>query len=181
MRLFVAIELTKQIKKQLAEVCQEIEFIKASWVNPDNIHLTLKFLGEVDEGLLPKIKSSLNKALKDTTTLTLTITDFGAFPSPKKARVFWVGTQKSEELKSIANKIGDALVPLGFEKEKRSFKAHLTIARLRAIKDITTQLKKLKPINQEILVKEVVLFKSKLSPKGAVYDKLLVVPLKNIL
>lgn len=178
MRTFIAIELEEEIKKSLSEVYAELkksdEDIK--WVNPQNIHLTLKFLGEVPEQKIPRIAQLLKELAGATKPFTIEIKNIGGFPNLKSPRVIWANLEKGkEELTQLALTIEDALVSLKFPKENRVFSTHFTLGRVRYIKDRQGFQRKVEqiqfpPLSQE--VKSIILFKSTLTPKGPIYEKL---------
>lgn len=178
MRAFIAIELEKKIKESLSKIQDELkkpdEDIK--WVNPNNIHLTLKFLGEVEEQTAPKIIRQLNEATGAAKPFTIEIKNIGGFPNLKSPRVIWAGVEKGkEELIQLAATIEDALVSLKFPKENRAFSTHFTLGRVKHIKDTQGFQRKVEqiqcpPLTQEI--KSLILFKSTLTPKGPIYEKL---------
>ena len=183
-RLFVAIDLPQDFKEKLSlipdKVAKPIE--SAKWVSSKNVHLTLKFLGYSPEELIPKIKERLSKKVKEVEPFTLELRNFGAFPSPKRARVLWLGVENGhDEVSILQKKVEKALVPLGFEKENRKFHAHLTLARLRVPQNLQEALSELgaEKISQAVRVDKVILFQSTLTPKGPIYTALDQFPLKR--
>jgi len=103
-----------------------------SWTRPASIHLTLKFLGEVDEGRIEEIGRALEGAAFSTPPFTVTANRVGAFPSLKAPRVIWAGIEDSAELAALQKRIDEALSTLGFEPEQRAFRPHLTICRVKS-------------------------------------------------
>lgn len=151
------------------------------WVPLANVHLTLKFLGSIDPAMVPVIASRLDRMACLTQAFFLRIQDVGAFPNKRRARVLWVGLQGDlPRLKSLQKSIEDALEPLGFEREKRPFRAHLTIGRTRG-KGPGCMLRELPTSKQAwpepFNVNEVHLYRSLLKPMGAQYRLLHAVPL----
>jgi len=130
MRLFVAIEIPSSIRTTFAASLKEMREIAphAKWVRPENLHVTLKFLGHTDAGNLEKIGHSLH-AVRSAQPVTLEFKGLGFFPNEKRARVLWAGTQSSANLRPLAEDIDRAMNRLGFPLEKRPFTPHLTLAR----------------------------------------------------
>jgi len=183
-RLFVAIDLPQDLKKELYLIPDKVaKLIKnVKWVSPENVHLTLKFLGSSPEESVPKIKEKLSKKVKEVEPFTLGFGTLGAFPTSKRARVFWLGVEKgADEVSILQKKVEKALVPLGFEKENRKFHAHLTLARLRMPQNLQSVISELEAekISQEVSVDRVFLFQSTLTPKGPIYTTLAQFPLKG--
>lgn len=187
MRTFIAIELAQEIKDRLAEIQKELASSQADikWVKPENIHLTLKFLGEVEEAKIPEIIQRLQELGGQIKPFTLRISGLGAFPGLKSARVIWVGVKEdTDELGKLAEIIEDGLVKLGFPKEGRKFSAHLTLGRLRSNKNadkLGQELEKIQiPGRAAQWINSIGLFKSVLHPAGAVYQKLSEISLSKI-
>jgi len=149
------------------------------WVAKDNIHLTLKFLGEVSEEKIEVIKSILDGITSKTRPFEITVKDIGAFPKIEYPRVIWAGLDKgSDESKVLAEKTDNALSSIGFEKETRPFTAHITIGRVRSSKNKDALKDKMHSVDDKLLsgatqsVSSVILFKSTLTPSGSIYTKL---------
>lgn len=151
--------------------------IGMKWVRVQSIHLTLQFLGEVDADRLPSIQAGIETAVKGVSSFSIKANGLGVFPNLKRPRVLWVGLAgQTEQLKDLHRKISGALVHFGFPKDNRVFKGHLTIGRAKGRID--------KKILDHVLlaqkgyetpffkVQSVCLFKSRLTPRGAVYTKL---------
>lgn len=101
---------------------------RAKWVRPENLHVTLKFLGETDPGKLRAIQKALS-SIQDASAVTLSFRGLGFFPNEKRPRVFWVGMDGSGNLKTLADAIDREMHKLGFALENRPFTPHLTLAR----------------------------------------------------
>jgi len=134
-RAFIAIELPSQIKAALSQLQGSLRTSKnasVKWVNPEGIHLTLKFLGNVDEAEIPELTKALAEAVRGVAPFSLQLGDPGAFPGNQAPRVVWVGIEGDiEPLRTLHNNIGRVLAPLGFPPEKRAFSPHLTLGRVR--------------------------------------------------
>jgi len=177
MRAFIAIELSEEIREALAQIQSHLKYSGADvkWVEKQNIHLTLKFLGEIDEKKCEKIKSALDKIAGSMHPFELTIKEIGAFPKIDYPRVIWVGLDKGvAESLVLAEKVDEEMSKLGFEKESRPFTAHLTIGRVRSPQNKEALKSKLTTYNLPLtakaqLISSIILFQSKLSPKGPTY------------
>lgn len=178
MRTFIAVELDKPAKECLARLQAELKESGADvkWVYPENIHLTLKFFGEVTEEKIPEIIQILKEIAHSVNYFRVEIKSVGAFPNTKSPRVIWAGIEQGKEnLLQLAELTEDGAVKLGFLKEERKFSAHITIGRVRSPKNKAALLQAMEQIHFEPLsqgVKSVVLFKSTLTPKGPIYEKL---------
>jgi len=130
MRLFVALEIPSRVRKNLAELLQSLRVVspQTRWVRPENLHVTLKFIGEVPEARLGAIRSALAGVDSDQ-PVTLDFRGLGFFPNEKHPRVFWAGIEASPNLKSLAAEIDKAMEKLGIPREQRPFSPHLTLAR----------------------------------------------------
>jgi 2'-5' RNA ligase len=145
-------------------------------VEPENVHITLKFLGETDEALIEKIEEIMKSSVKDIDPFNIKFIGSGVFPNQNYIRVIWIGIENIEKLSKIAKKIDEQTSNLGFEKEKRGFSAHLTIARVKSAKNKDKLLQiidKYKNIEFGIFnISQIKLKKSELTPKGPIYTTL---------
>jgi 2''-5'' RNA ligase len=180
MRAFIALELSSEIKKSLAQIQSHLKYSGADvkWVEKDNIHLTLKFLGEITEEKCANVVSILDEVGMGTKPFNISIKDIGAFPTMDHPRVIWAGLgDGAAESKILAKKIDEALSKAGFPEETRPFAPHLTIGRVRSPKNNEALKQKLATNNLQLTTKlqyisSIVLFQSKLSQKGPTYTKL---------
>lgn len=135
MRVFVAIELSDDAKRALAALIQSLRNRRIDGlrlVRPEGIHLTLKFLGDVDASRVPRLTAALADASARHTPFRLTLTAPGFFPNADRARVLWVGVGGDmRPLIDLQRDVDENLAALGFAAEKRPFNPHLTIARMR--------------------------------------------------
>jgi len=183
MRTFIAVELPEQIKKQIEVLQVPLKKTNAfvSWVKPGNIHITLKFLGEVPEEKIDEVFSATELALKGAKSFKMNLKGMGAFPDFRRPRVIWIGTGKGgEELSDMANKIEDEMEKIGYPKEKRKFSPHFTIGRVKSPKNIEKLVELVKSADfetEDIEVNEVTVMKSQLHPAGAIYTPLKKIPL----
>jgi RNA 2',3'-cyclic 3'-phosphodiesterase len=179
-RSFIAVDLPANVHQALAVLQQELQRVGApvSWVKPDKIHLTLKFLGDISPERVTAIQAILHSIAAGTAPFRLQPLGCGAFPSLKQMRVVWVGLQgASEPLLNLQQAIEQALVPLGFAVEDRPFRAHLTLGRVRGrghLYQLQQALLQRQSFQAEAFdVPDVVLYKSELRPEGARYTPLL--------
>ncbi len=134
LRSFIAIELPETVKSALSELQGELKKCGADvrWVKPDNIHLTLKFLGDVEENIVEGIIDSLKGTCGKHSTFSLELSGIGVFPNKKSPRVLWVGLTGSKILPIIQQEIDTGMATLGFKQEKRRFAPHLTLGRFKS-------------------------------------------------
>lgn len=176
MRTFIAIDLTAEIKNELAQAVRLLKPVAAwiKWVVPENYHLTLKFLGEVSESRLEMIRTVLEEVAGRHRSFRLTVKGAGSFPpGQNKMRVIWVGIEAGPDLLALQSDLEDSLSQQGFEREERPFSPHLTIGRARepqAQVRLKAELEKLGTKEFGIMeVKEISLFESRLRPEGPEY------------
>lgn len=185
MRAFIAIPLTEQVHQELAHLQDKLRKSNADvkWVEPSNIHLTLKFIGEIDEEQVEKIKASLDEIAKNRHCFDIHLAKVGAFPKISYPRVVWAGIDEGyEECKTLAKSVEDTMERLGFKKEERDFSPHLTLGRVRSSKNkaqLMACLEKEKDFVSpgKVSVSKIILFQSTLTPKGPVYAPLKKFPL----
>ncbi|MBI3185370.1 MAG: RNA 2',3'-cyclic phosphodiesterase [Myxococcales bacterium] len=184
MRLFIAVDLGEEL---LAKLERETASLRrrapqAKWVRTEATHLTLAFLGEVDEGRVPELSRALGEVASRHAPFTLRVRGGGAFGNPKKPRVLWLGLRGDEAaLSALQADLQDALEPLGFPPEEREFKPHLTVARAREAGGEPTFARLAAELERmdlgETRVERVALFQSQLTPQGAHYTVLAASPL----
>ena len=133
-RLFIAIEMADEVRRALGRLQGRMKksIRGVRWVKPGSIHLTLAFLGNTEEGLVPELRRLLDGVAKRHRPFTLVIRDVGAFPSLRRPRVLWCGVRKGgDECRSLAEQIAEGLSRLGLPQERREFRPHLTLARVK--------------------------------------------------
>jgi 2'-5' RNA ligase len=188
MRTFIAIELPQEIKNRLAQLQTLLKKSGADvkWVKPDNIHLTLKFLGEISEETLPKIIKIIESATLGKKQFEISLSSLGTFPEGKTPRVIWIGVNKGDqEIKNIAETLEEnILAGLDIPKENRPFSSHITIGRVKSNLNMGRLTKDLKEFEGyfgketiEFKTSGITLFKSSLGPSGPSYEPLKVVNL----
>lgn len=179
-RTFIAIDLSTDILKKLDLTCRDLNGkvgnASVRWAMADNIHLTLKFLGDTPISYIEKIKGILNSVTDRFQTMDIQIGDIGTFPSIQKPRIIWVGVQAPGELSELQKAIDIEIHSLGFARENRPFSAHLTIGRVAknvSILDLKTISQVVRETKIGVLgvskADKVNLYKSDLKPTGAVY------------
>ncbi|MCD6383623.1 MAG: RNA 2',3'-cyclic phosphodiesterase [Thermoplasmata archaeon] len=107
--------------------------LKVKWVEKENTHVTLKFLGEVSEAFVPEIEEALSGALEDVVSGAVVLKGIGGFPNLRRPRVIWVGIEDSGVLRELYRRVEEAMVGVGFKREKKSFKPHLTLGRVKRV------------------------------------------------
>jgi 2'-5' RNA ligase len=129
-RLFIAIKIPDDIRSALAIFVKEVRGTapQAKWVRPENLHVTLKFLGETESASLAAIRGAM-ASIRNAQPVTLEFRSLGFFPNERHPRVFWAGMEASANLKALAEDIDRSVHPLGFPLEERPFTPHLTLAR----------------------------------------------------
>jgi 2'-5' RNA ligase len=183
-RAFLAIELPDALRPGLTQVQEELKRSRADvrWVPVGNIHLTLKFFGNVPEDEIDALVRAARTATAAAAPLQLQVTGAGAFPSPNAPRVVWLGLGGDVlPLTRLYYGLEKAFTSLGYLPEGRAFNPHLTLGRVKspANRDkLARRLEKLPPLDwPPFTVKDLVLFKSVLSPQGSSYSPLEVIPL----
>ncbi|MBI2354469.1 MAG: RNA 2',3'-cyclic phosphodiesterase [Deltaproteobacteria bacterium] len=176
MRLFIAIELPDEVKRLLGRLRGDIP--DARWVPAEQLHLTLAFLGEVDEATMKRLTVEL--AAIRAPGFELRFSGTGCFPDRRRPRVIWVGLQPEPLLITLASLVRQAVLSCDIPQEERPFSAHITLARLRfpAAREAGAfldqpQKEELPPVS----VREFILFQSRLTPQGAIHTPVRVFPL----
>ena len=181
MRTFIAIELPTEVKDKLSKIQEQLKKSGADvkWVEPKNIHLTLKFLGEIDDKKLEKIIEIIDGTVKDKNTFHIRISSLGAFPKINYPRVIWIGIDKGDcETKEIAKELEEKIAKIGIPKEGKAFSSHITIGRTRSTLNREKLVQELKTQSAnfcgglEFVVTKITLFKSTLTPGGPIYEAL---------
>jgi 2'-5' RNA ligase len=175
-RAFIAVGLPASVRHALSAVQMELKAagIEGRWVPPDNVHLTLKFLGGVSTGEIGPIASCLDRAVGRCAGFPLAARGVGVFPGARKARVLWVGVEDpSEALPALHRGIERELTRRGYPADDRPFRAHLTLARFKrppARRVLSVGLEGMRSFASGFFtVDSIGLFSSKLGPEGARY------------
>lgn len=189
-RAFIAIELSDEIHQRLDEVIarykKQLPEVPIRWVPAQNIHLTLRFLGEVSLTNLDLLTSLLQKEIAAHHPFEISVGGSGAFPTPRRARVLWVGVEAPPELAAVQSGIESAVERLGYASEDRPFSPHLTLGRVsrnagtQDLRQISQVLETIKvSFLGAVCVRQVQLFRSDLKPTGAVYTRVFTAPLSE--
>ncbi len=186
-RSFIAVELSTEIAEGVRGIQKGLRERTAgvSWVRPEGIHLTLKFLGDVDPGRVEGIASTAEASIKAIGPFFIGIRGCGGFPNPRNPRVIWIGVEDPAGLvKELQARLEQGMQEMGFAREGRAYTPHLTIGRLRSGKrkgEVAQALEAMKGCDLGTMeVREICLFRSQLKPTGAEYTKLKVIPLTGM-
>ena len=179
-RAFIAIKLPDFIKKALKDTQKTMlaNGIKAKYISPENMHLTLKFLGNADNDLQPEIKKNLIKSAQYAKPIKLSLQGIGAFPNSRSPKVIWAGINgEIQKLATLHTKLEQRLSNIGIPEEKREFHGHLTLARLKKNRLSAQKFERfIQKTGQFESVKftadRLILFQSRLMPEGPIYIEL---------
>lgn len=177
LRTFIAIELDEAVRKTLSTIQEHLKKTGAdvTWVKPDNIHLTLKFLGDTPIDKIDTMAELIRKACRKK-SFVMELTHLGAFPKMESPQVLWIGITKGKDhMKEIVLELEEILHEAGFQKEKREFDSHITLGRVRSNLNRFALTKAMMgysftPVMQEVNC--IVFLKSTLSPRGPIYETL---------
>jgi 2'-5' RNA ligase len=175
MRVFIAIDLPDEIRKALSDVQRELRRVTNTcrWVAPESIHITLRFIGEVPDKRVDDIHDALTGITWK--PFTISVRGVGFFPGTRSPRVFWAGME-SPTMKELAERLDTRIESLGFDKEKRVFRPHITLARAKESRIDSSLVTAAGQYEEHefgsFSVDRVFLFRSTLKPSGAVYEKL---------
>jgi 2'-5' RNA ligase len=179
MRAFIAFELPPEITRLAADLQAQLQRqgLKMRWVRPGNIHLTLRFLGEIPSEQSTAVAQAMGAAVVGSAPIQLSAQGMGVFPGLRKPRVLWIGLGgEAERLGQLAARLETELAPLGIPREERPFKAHLTLARIQTAVDAARLQSALESCGgyapRPFPAAEMVLFKSDLRPQGPMYTPL---------
>jgi 2'-5' RNA ligase len=185
-RSFIAFEMPAKLIDRLKNLQEALraQGLKMRWVRPENIHLTLKFLGDISSDQIEGLTGAIKSTASGQHAVALCAEGLGVFPTLKSARVLWVGlTGDSDTLNLLHKDLEHRLEDMGFERGRRSFKAHLTLAGARRkvpYQTLFSALESLKGFKTERFeLNKLILFKSELKPAGPVYTPLETVPLEK--
>lgn len=179
MRLFFAIELDEALLDLLDETTATLraEAPELAWVGRDHHHLTLKFLGDVDETVVARLTAAADRAVARHAPIEMTVHEVGAFPNFRRARVVWFGVEQEPRLELLHHDLEQACEAEGFEVEGRPFRPHITLARVRApmpVERMRALARVARTVRAQatVLVEQITLFESTLAPTGARYRRI---------
>lgn len=176
-RAFIALELPQEIKQAIADYVTPLRALDkgVSWTKAENVHLTLKFLGDTPKQQIEKVAAALREICASFAPIAAEIAGAGVFPNEHRPRVLWIGMKESSgKLAELAQRIESECRRLGFEKEERAFTPHLTIGRVKEGKaaNVVKALRESPFPARQIVFEECVLMKSELHAKGSIYTAL---------
>ena len=178
-RSFLAIELPGPVLRKIGEIQGGLKSSRADvrWTNPETIHLTLKFFGNIEESRIDPIFKSIEEPIRNTPPFSLKVRGVGAFPHLKNPRVIWIGlVDEGKILTSLQKEIEAQLEKIGFQHEDRPFHPHLTLGRMKSNREKEDLVGRIEGHKEEELgnfqVERVILFKSDLKPSGPIYTPL---------
>ena len=200
-RAFLAVELSQELQAEFATVQQDLKRrielemkrdTRISWARPASIHLTIKFLGDMDEEIIDPLLVAVEQTIGSQIPVNVPLERMGAFPRPQSPRVLWVGPSENWERGAEAKRIAEihgaieqACEGLSFLRETRPFNPHLTLARIKVgERHVGVALANAGVLDRplslgSLVVESVVLMKSELKPTGSVYTKLRAVELRG--
>jgi 2'-5' RNA ligase len=183
-RLFVALDLSESIRSKLKGYLAQMQPVLGTrsikWVAPENVHLTMKFLGETNPSRLQEVKDALKDVTSTTPAFSIEVGQFDCFPNRRRPRVLWVGVQEAgSALTKLHADLNNAYRRLNYEPDDRAFHPHLTIGRVhrkisrREVEELSRKLNQIQvPDLGRQEVHEIVLYKSDLRPEGPIYTAL---------
>jgi len=191
MRAFIAVGLSKDVRFKIEEV---INYFKTktplytlNWVSPEHLHLTIKFIGEIEEDKIEALQGVMLQSLEHQPSFEIEICGLGMYPNKNRPRVIWLGINGGEPLVTLHKIFDKKMVEFGIQRDDRPFSPHLTIARVRRNVDLSTVKSigtTLSEYNVESLgivnIGQVNLYKSVLMPSGPIYSTLFSVPLNQV-
>jgi len=177
MRCFIAACLTQEIKNYLAQIQHTLKnrAHRAKWVNPDNLHITLKFLGEIKENELDAVKNAMAQSISGLKAFAAHLEEFGFFPNLNRPRVFFISAGPSKLINPIAQAIKNKMRVLGYHAKIR-FHPHITVCRFIEFShaaDVAREIEKITLDKKIFPIEEITLLKSTLKTGGSTYEKIL--------
>jgi 2'-5' RNA ligase len=177
-RTFAAIELSQpvceRVRRYIEQLKSAVSECNASWSRVENIHLTVKFFGDIEQTKVERISTAASRTVNTSRPFEIRVTGTGSFPSLSQPRVLWIGIEDpKQQLANLQSRFEDECAAEGFAKEERAFRPHLTIARIRKPEGA----RRLAEVNKELgfepmplVVNELVMFRSELSSQGSKYS-----------
>ncbi len=184
-RTFIAVAIDDRTAARAAAIIERLRTAGAdvNWVAPRNLHVTLKFLGDVRNELLPAVAEAVREAAQRVPSFSLELRGVGAFPQLDRPRTIWLGAgQGGDAMQRLAEAVEQSLRPLGFAPEARGFTTHLTIGRVRrpsaALRSLSELMRRQSDQTVGIVsVEQVIVMASTLTPRGPIYEALARIPL----
>jgi 2'-5' RNA ligase len=188
LRVFLGVGFSPDLCQQLSKLQDSLRSTlpTVNWVRPESIHLTLKFLGNIDVVMVEQLFTAIEPVRNCQAPLTLEIQGLGVFPHIRRPRILWVGCKGDiQALFNLVSHVEDALEPLGFPLEEKPYHPHLTLARIKQdnshVGNVLTHARLLEEPRDlgTLRLDRITLFRSELSPSGAEYTSLWTVPLNE--
>jgi RNA 2',3'-cyclic 3'-phosphodiesterase len=182
-RSFIALEIPDDALSEILKIRDEktgnVKNIR--WEEKEKLHLTLKFLGDINSDMIGAYSKSLENIINSYESLNLSFSEFGVFKRRDEYKILWIGLKDNQLLSKMIDEIESSFAEFGFEKERRNFKSHITLLRFRGYEDSEkiVSLTQVKLPVIEFNTNKVTLFESKLLPSGSVYRSLKNFYLKN--
>jgi 2'-5' RNA ligase len=191
LRTFIAVDLTENVICKIEKITTYLKTQTPpktiKWVSSDNLHLTIKFLGEVPEHKLDQIKKLSREAVQTISPFKIDVEGLGMYPNPTKPRVIWLGISNGQFLTEIHNRLDQSLAVMDIKQEQRPFSPHLTIGRIKKSAYVDDILKVGEILSQfkvnrlgTVLVEKIRLYQSELKPQGPIYTPLLDISLNKV-
>lgn len=177
LRAFLAIDVDEDLKAKMYRIIKEFKQIDANirYVDLENLHLTLKFFGDIDTEGIDLLSSKISHVVSKFDKFTIKIKGCGAFPNTNRIKVIWLGIDEDELIKQLHDELDKEFVRLGFDKDKR-FSSHLTIGRMKSAKGknkVKSTIEKFSEVEIGVMeVDRIILKKSTLTPQGPIYEDL---------
>jgi 2'-5' RNA ligase len=180
LRTFIAVAISPEVRSRAQKLIGELSgtSAKVRWIEPENLHYSLKFLGDVELLEIPRVCEAVHRAVADLPPFEITAQGTGAFPDVRRPRTIWLGVgEGSEAMIELNGAVERELAPLGFRREQRRFRPHLTIGRVRGAPHGMNELGRLVEQHADFVggvvsVDEVIVFSSELGPDGPTYEPL---------
>ncbi len=177
MRTFIACEIPEETKDIVVQIQNKIKDINASvvWVKKESMHITLRFLGEIQENEVKTVKECIQKVSEQNNRFDIFLENIKVFPSWSFPRVLWIGIKDPEQINKLAGNVEQELVKKGFQPQDKPFQAHLTIGRIKGLKNKESLQKivlTLPLLNEKIGIDRIILFQSKITPTGPIHTRI---------
>ncbi len=177
-RTFIAVDVPKEIKMELDKLIASLKSYgpEVRWVRAANLHVTLRFLGDIPQESVPMLAKEIEKNIAGFGQFDISLSGLGGFPNLKRPRVIWVGTGVGEDkIVKLAELVEKSCIDAGFGKSDKQFSSHLTIGRIKfphGLESVVSKIETMKFETAPFKITEVVIFKSDLLPSGPKYTRL---------
>lgn len=183
-RTFLALPASTDIQQQMAAVQSQLKATQADvkWELQDKFHITLKFLGSVEQSNIESLSPAIANAVQSFSTFEITYNSLGAFPNPQNPHVVWIGTKPNQAVLELQSAVEKTCSDFGFQKEERAFHPHITFGRVKGTRNLARLTEAIKTVTFEPMqsrCSEVLLMKSDLRSTGSIYTILKSFPLQS--